>query len=221
MPLSKPSGPLVPFALPQLVDLRLYGTTPTIIGFMDLVDVSSPLHDVIIYFEYVYGITVPFLISAMKKILAAYYGCPGMDRPRTVNCLTVSSTLLKDDLTFNAGCSTSDVAHSTSNFKLQFNVLSGVNYSVLVEKTFSLFPLNHIREFTAETLNLGVDDWRRMLRKMECLLCLRLDHLDIGSVLYALDSGDEGVHEEATKTTKITYACTDKSSGPPIPNCNH
>ena len=54
-----------PVLLPQLVDLRLSGADPAeMVRFMVLVSTSSPLHDVVIHFQFVYG-TFPTLVSAV------------------------------------------------------------------------------------------------------------------------------------------------------------
>ena len=46
------SGELVPVVLPRLVDLKLHGTDEAIEEFIDIISMSSPLHNVTIDFEY-------------------------------------------------------------------------------------------------------------------------------------------------------------------------
>jgi hypothetical protein len=179
IPLAEKSGAPDPIVLPQLVDLRLYGNWAIVAEFMDLLNMASPLHHVTIHLQHAHGLTVPAFTGAVKKILTAYYGCPGLDCPRTPNRLSVSSDPLGNNLVFDAGSE----SHSRSDLKLQFRAIANAT----VEKTVLLFPLNHIHEFTAEGLVLVAGDWGRMLREMKRLLHLRLDSLDVGPVLDALD----------------------------------
>ena len=51
LPSVENSGGLVPIVLPCLVDLRLCGKDGAINGFMDLISMSSPLHNIIINFQ--------------------------------------------------------------------------------------------------------------------------------------------------------------------------
>ena len=190
----EPSGPLVPLVLPRLVDLRLYSTEPTITGLIDLIGVSSPLHNVVIHFQNGYTLT-PSLTNTMKKILAAYHGCAGLDSPRTVNHLSISSRLLEGGLTIDAESHSTSASQPMSNLRLQFDR----TWDGLVGKILPLFQLNHVREFTVTRLGLVMGDWRRMFRKMKRLLCLRLDSLDIKPALEALCFDDPGVYKEATK----------------------
>lgn len=223
IPLLEPSESSAPFVLPQLAYLRLHGMKPAIMEFIDFIGMSSPLHNVAIYFQELYNLTVPVFTDTVKKVLAAYYGCPGMDCPRKVNRLLISSTFLKNDLIFDAGShSTSGAPCPTSNLKLQFSGLSGMgDDSQLLEKTLPLFPLEHVHEFNAEALDLVADDWRRMLREMKQLSCLRLDDLDIGPVLDALGFDNQGVYEGATNSRKlVTQMQTIRFDRPP-PNYNH
>ena len=164
--------------------------------FINLVDMSSPLHNVVIYFQSIYNLAVPALTEVMKEILTAYYGCAGLAHPRTVNRLTISHVALNGDVIFDAG--SHPTSHSASNLILQFSGL-GVLGSELMEKVFSLFPLKDVREFAVNGLDLIEDKWRRMLRKVKRLSHLQLNGLCVGSVLDALDSKDPGVYKEAIK----------------------
>ena len=63
---------LVSITLPQLVDLRLCGMAQCISGFVNTIDMSSPLYNVILYFHHRPGdLQVPTLVNAVKEILAA------------------------------------------------------------------------------------------------------------------------------------------------------
>jgi hypothetical protein len=61
-----------------------------------------------------------------------------------------------------------------------------------------IFPSKHLREFTADWLELSASNWRKMLQGMKSLLHLRLSRLDIEPVLEALDVRD-GVYRKATR----------------------
>jgi hypothetical protein len=156
---------------------------------------SSPLHNVTIHFHLAYSLS-PALNKAVKNFIMAYYGCKGLENPRKVNHLTISSGPVKQDLILDA-VSRSAPSHPTFNLKLQFHGMM----SSCVEKVVPLFPSKHIREFTVVGLNLITSDWRRMLRKMKGLAVLRLNGLDIELALDALDFVDGGVYREATKIT--------------------
>jgi hypothetical protein len=187
----------VPFILPQLVNLRLCGVEATIVGLIDLVGMPSPLHNVVIHFLCSSEQTVPVLASIVGEIVMAYYGCQGLDYPRKASHLTVSSDPWGSALVFNVEHHSTSPSRPTSQLMLQFNRTD----DELAEKTSLLFPLIHVREFTAVGLNLPTARWCRILQEMEGLLHLRLDHLDIGPVLGALNFDDQGVHNEATGVT--------------------
>ena len=163
-------------------------------GLMDFIDMSSPLHNIAIYFRGVCNLSVLALTGIMRRIAGAYYGCSGLDHPRTVNHLTISSRSEEGDLVFDARSYPICTPYPTSNLKLHFN---GVG-DELVEETFTLFPLKHVCEFTAEGLSLVADDWWTMFRMMKNLSHLRLDNLDIRAVLNALYFDDQGMYKEAT-----------------------
>lgn len=111
-------GSLVPFVLPQLVDLHLYSMSQTVMGFINLIDMSTPLHNITIHFQRVYSLKDQTLAGLMKKILAAYYGCSRLSYPYTVNCLTILSAFPGNDLIFDTKPHSTSVSHPTSNFKL-------------------------------------------------------------------------------------------------------
>ena len=182
------SGPSVPVVLSNLVDLRLHDTDSVIVGFTDLINVSSPLRNVIIRFH---AARIPALVATVKKILAAYYGCRGLERPRRADHLTISSDPIEDDLSIDVGSPSTP----SPNLKLQFHGIVGMFTGDIVP----LFPLKHVRKFTVEGLAVTMDDWCRMLRGMRGLLHLQLNSLDIGPALDGLGFDDGGMCGEATK----------------------
>ena len=58
---------------PQLDAVRLHGTNSSILGLIDLIGMSSPLHNVVIRFTCAPNFTVPDLSSTMERILVVYY----------------------------------------------------------------------------------------------------------------------------------------------------
>jgi len=197
--LTEPSGPLVPFVLPRLVDLRLHGYKWGVVRLTDLIGVSSPLRNTDILIQECYSIPTPTLVGIMKKILTMHYECPGLGHPRTTDCLTISSDPLGYNLAFDAGSRSTSVSHPTSNFKLHFKGVGVDNAYKLVKDMFPLFPsVDHVQEFTAVGLKLRADVYRRMLRKMKGILHLRLDSLDIEPVLDALGVDNRGLYGKAT-----------------------
>jgi hypothetical protein len=195
-PLGDSSEAPVSFVLPRLVDFRLHGTEAVVTGLVDLVGMSSPLRNVVIRFPYHNRQTIPALVSAAREIVVAYYGCQGLDYPRKAGRLTISSDWLTSALVFNAEPHSTSASYPTSKLKLHFNRTD----DGLAEDTALLFPLRHVRKFTAVGLNLPTNRWRRILQKMEGLSHLWLDCLDIGPVLGALTFDDQGVYKEATET---------------------
>lgn len=191
IPLPVPSQPPpVPFVLPQLVDLRLYGPELPVLGFIDLIGMSSPLHNVVVRF----GRTRDPLASAAKKVLVAYYGCPGLEQPRKVDRLTISHDPMNNHLTFN----TQSDSAPTSNLELKFNEIDEDIRDTMVEEAFPLFPLNDIQEFAASGLDLHGDFYRGMFQGMKSLSHLRLCNLSISPVLDGLSSISQGALKSAT-----------------------
>ena len=183
LPPVEKSGSSAPVVLPQLTDLRLYDADPVIAGFTDLINMSSPLRNVVIYFQPVHTAHVPTIFATVKKILTAYYECQGLECPRRVDHLTVSSGPMENDLIIDAGSSSTP----SSNLKLQFHEI----LTTFTENIVPLLPLKHVRKFTVEGLAVSTDDWHRVLRRMKDLLYLQLDRLEIGPVLDAFDYDDE------------------------------
>jgi len=189
------SGGLVPVVLPRLVDLKLSGPDEVIEGFIDLISMFSPLHDVTIDFGYGSGPSLAARVNTTKKLLTAYYGCKGLEYPRKATHLTVSSPYSwQEDLTINAKFRSTSVSHPIYNLELHFSGMMNAQ----AQKIIPLFPLNHVREYSVGRLDLSMDDWRRTFRKMKGLLHLQSGDMDIGPMLNALDLVDEGVHRAAT-----------------------
>ncbi|KAF9642828.1 hypothetical protein BDM02DRAFT_3124129 [Thelephora ganbajun] len=187
MPLVGQSGALVPVVLPRLVNLNLHGTNAAVAGVMDLVSMSSPLHNVVLSFQHDHTTSATVLVNTTKKLLTAYYGCKELEHPRKVHCLTISSSPLQDDLVIEAESRSAPSSHPIYNLKLQHDRI-GVP---LTQKIIPLFPLKRVRELTARMLDPATDNWCGTLRKMKGLSHLRLDSLNIEPVLSALYSFDE------------------------------
>ncbi|KAF9647225.1 hypothetical protein BDM02DRAFT_3188147 [Thelephora ganbajun] len=187
IPLVKQSGALAPVVLSQLVNLNLHGTNATVAGVMDLVSMSSPLHNVILSFQHDHTTSATVLVNTTKKLLTAYYGCKELEHPRKVHCLNISSSPLQDDLVIEAESRFVSSSHPIYNLKLQHDRI-GVP---LTQKIIPLFPLKRVRELTARMLDPTADNWCGTLRKMKGLSHLRLDSLDIEPVLSALYFFDE------------------------------
>ena len=194
MPQVDPSEPPAPVILPQLVDLRLYGNAAIIAGFMVLLDMSSPLHNVVIDLEPT-STTTSGLTNAVKKILVLYYECQGLDFPRTADHLTVPSRPQKKTLVFNVESRPTSASDPTYSFELR---LGGVD-DTLGREICPLFPLDHVREFSVTGLSFSRSEWRGMFEKMEGLVHLQLDKVNLGPAMGALGSGDElkGVYKES------------------------
>jgi len=166
IPLSGTPGIPVSFTLPRLVNLRLYGTKGAIIGLIDLIGMSSPLHDVVIHVDYTPDFTVPALAGTMEKIVVPYYNCKGVNYHRKIDSLTISSRMDELYLTFDAK------SHSTptSNLEVQFLWVGQLGCRKVVDAIFDLLPSNDVQELTVE----GFPITRRMLQKMNKLSHLRL-----------------------------------------------
>jgi len=199
LPLPEPSVPLVPLVLPRLVDLRLRGLEWGVTGIVDLIGVSSPLRNIVILIPRTLDEHTEVFVDMMKKILAVYYGCPGLDHPSTSNCLTISLRSSGHNLAFDTRLCSTPTSYPTSNLDLHINGIWDERAHQLARDAFTLFPVDRIQEFTAVGLNLPVGMYRTVFRKMECLLHLRLDNLDIGPVSNALRPGIRGVHGKTSK----------------------
>jgi len=191
LPPVEKSGTPAPVVLPRLIDLSLCGSNTSIAGFIDLVSMSSPLHNVTVRFSSTSALAP---ISTAKKLLTAYYECEGLEYPRKVNRLNVSSGPLGKDLIVDAVSHSTSASHPTYHLKLQFRQLG----DGLARKIIPLVPLKRVNEFTVERLSyLFTDDWRKALRKMKGLMRLRLDNMDIEPVLDALGPDTGCMYGEA------------------------
>jgi len=198
MPQVEPLESLIPVALPRLVDLQLYGSDAIVVGFVNLIGMSSPLRNVIISFDSTHTTGGSTLPTAVKQILKSYYECRALDHNRKAEHLTISSAPGENTLVFNAGSHPTPPSYRTYNLELRFDKVD----DVLVEEICLLFPLDNIDGFTAIGLCLPSDRYHGMFRKMEGLLYLRLDNLDVEPVLDALsfDTPGGGAHMEVTET---------------------
>ena len=192
IPLPGVPGTSAPVVLPRLAILRLHGTSGPILGLMDLIGTSSPLHNIVIHFCHATNSTVADITKTMETILVPYYNRQDLDHPREVRSLAIS--MRGSLLTYDAR------SHSTptSNLELQFRLSGGLVLHNLAEETFAFFPSGNIREFSIRELTLT----REMVWKMGDLLHLRLYHQHGHVLLLALDAlslGDQGVSAESTE----------------------
>ena len=205
MPLPRstvPTSGLVPLVLRRLAILRLHGTGAAILKFMDLIDMSSPLHDVVIRFHRDFH---PHA-ATVAKIFAAYYECQGLNYPRKFNHLTISYSSEKEYLIFNARSRSAPTSSLKSNLRFQFNGMSRYAGDRMIKETFPLFPLNDIREFAAEGSVICGDLYNEMFPKMKNVSHLRLENRDLFPALQALSTGNTGSFRMSTKNP-LTHAC--------------
>ena len=202
------SGGLTPVVLPHLIDLRLCGRDNVIGEFVDLVSMSSPLHNVVIDFKH-NNPTAAELATTAKKLLTAYYGCKGLEHPRRATHLTASSFLLQDDLIISAKSPSTSTSHPTYNIELRLRSAG----NGLAQKIITLFPLKQVREYDTEGLRLIVDAWSTTLRKMKGLLHLRLGGTDVSPALDALNLNNKGVYREGTWTMVSDHSHAHRRTG--------
>ena len=194
--LAGDSGGLVPVLLPCLVDLRLTGTNEAIDGFVDLVCMASPLHKVIIHFQYDYYYDTEFRVNTTRKFLVAYYGCRELERKRKVSYF---------EARIHTETITAGDHHTHPTYSLDLYFHNGRDE--LFQKVVPLFPLDHVYDFFAMGLDLPTDIWRGVLLRMEGLLHLRLENVNIESVLNALGPMDGGVYGKRTLTIVTNHSC--------------
>ena len=206
IPLPGPPNTSVPFTLPRLVTLRLFGFWSAISDFIDLIGLSSPLHDVVIHFCRDPTSTVPSLTETAKKIIVGYYECRGLNYPRKVNCFTISYNLdgEQDDLILKARSHSAPTPNPSSNLELQFDGMSEHGGEVIVKKAFPLFPLGDVREFVGKGPPIYARQHNlQMFREMIHLSHLRLERQNIFPALLALSPGNLDSFKTATKTLSI------------------
>jgi hypothetical protein len=202
IPLPGPTGTSpVSFTLPQLTSLGLYGTDVAVVEFLEFIGMSSPLHDVVLRFSRPPFFAPPDLVDTVKRVLAAYYECPGLNHPRKVNHLTISHNSDKHRITLNTRSHLAAPANLRSNLKLQLNGISAP--VAAMKKAFPLFPLNDVRGLALEGSVFYEDECCWMFREIENLSYLRLDDLDLWSALNGLTSGDRGMYQPAAKPKPI------------------
>lgn len=188
-PRIEPTDAPVPFTLPQLVDLKLRGVAGSILRLIRLIGLSLPLHTIVLHFRHPRNPNVRVLVKTVKKILAAYYKCEGLDRPRKTSYFTVGSIPGLDYVPGVAFVARSHSAHPSIPepvLQLQFD-----REDELLN-IFPLFPLKDTQEFTIKGLALSSKTYRMMFRKMKGVLHLVLTTLDIGPVLEVLKPRDPG-----------------------------
>lgn len=190
VPLPGQSSPSIPLILPRLVSLRLYGPGADILGLTDLIDMSSPLHNVVIRFCHDLK-PGPGLAKTVEKIIGAYYGCQGLNHPREVHHLTVLHNPEARRLVFHARSHPGLTPDLSSSLKLQYNGIYHLGADT--KEIFPPFPLNSVRQFTAEGPAIYGDQrqYRGMLQKMKDLSHLRLNKQDISLILSALRPGNQ------------------------------
>ena len=209
MPRVDPSEVPVQCALPQLVDLTLGSDIGRISGFLGLVDMSSPLYNIVLRLRHPRDQPVTALVNALKKVLTVYYKSGELNRPRNAADFTVEWRSLGDPpLIFDTKSAKSRSAPASaalSALRLEF---WGVDEPF---QLFTLFPLNTVQRFTANGLYLPSERYRTVLQKMKHLLHLHLVSLNISHVLEAMGPSNQGVLTNGTETRRhIAHACTDE-----------
>ena len=201
--LERSSSPLVPLILPRLAILRLYGSEAAILGLVDLINMSSPLHNVVIGFKQSPKPTVADLAGAVQKILVAYYECQGLKFPREIHHFTILYDPEVECLVFRARSRPGLTPDLSSSLKLQFQDTDELVGDAVVKETFPLFPLNSVRKFTVEGPDIYGNRYRGMLQKMKDLSYLQLNKQDISLVLQALHPGDQNSSRVIIKVMPI------------------
>lgn len=182
MPRIESSEAPVYLTLPHLIDLKLCGTAACILGFINLIGMSSPLHNVGLVIHYPTNQNVPAPVDIVKKILAAYYEREGLDYPRKADYLAVSSGSWGGNgpLVFFAQSRSMPAPAPQPILKLQL----GRTTELL--DILPLFPLSDTQEFIIEGLGLPSVRYYEILQMVEEVSHLRLTKLDVGPVLEGL-----------------------------------
>ena len=149
---------------------------------------TSPLRNVELHFRHPHDLDPLVLIDTVKKILATYYECEGLEFPRKVNHLTVLSSPGGDydHLCFTAQSRSTPTSTPQSVLKLE---IDGTNELL---ELFRLLPLNDIQEFIADGLWIPSRKYCTLFERMKDLPRLQLAALDITPVLEAMWS-DQGM----------------------------
>ena len=198
MPLANPPEAPVPCAFLRLVDLTLRGTAECISGFLNLIDMSSPLYNVVLRFRHPFSQPVMALVDAMRKPLMAYYTCAEQDRPCNAGDLTVESRGWgrRVPLVFDYKTAKSRSAPASTpppTLRLEFWGIDDPFY------LFRLFPSRSVQTFTVNGLFFSSKRYCAVLQKMECLVHLHLSALDVEQALPAIDH-NPGAPRTGTKT---------------------
>ena len=199
MPLPEPSNASDPLILPRLATLRLYGTEAAISGFIDIIGVSSPLHNVAIRFERDPEPTIGALVDSAEKILKAYYGHRGLDY-RKINRPDISYSSEESYTVFDIRSHSVPTPDLKSDLEIRFDESNILARDKLMDGAFHILLLDDVQEFAAEGLVIYRGEYRQIFGKMKDCLHLRLDNLDIHPVLEALSPsyyGTFGVLTEA------------------------
>ena len=209
MPRVDPPGTPVPPALSRLVDLTLCGTAGCISGFLNLINMSSPLYNVVLRFRATLGQPFMALVDAMRKPLEAYYTSGEQDRPRNAGHLTVGSSRWgqRAPLVFDCESFKSRSAPVSAPMPTLRLELWGVNDPF---QLFYLFPLKSVQTFTAEGSFFSSKRFCAVLQEMDCLVHLHLAALDIGQVLPAMDHNPGASKTGAKAQRRIAHTCADK-----------
>ena len=194
---------LVPFTLPQLVDLKLRGTPGYIFRLVSLIGLTSPLHSTALHFDYTRDQDGSALVDTVKNILSAYYECKGLDHPRKANYLSVTGPRFGP--LFLAARSRSTPASSPQPLlELRFCRTHEL------PKILPLLPLKDTQEFAINALVLSSDGYHRLLLQLKGISELQLSRLDIGPVLEALDPRKQGASKGATEISCwVVDTCAD------------
>ena len=191
IPLPEQADPLVPFVLPRLVNLRLHGMVAAISGFIDFVGMTSPLHNVLIRLGHnPPASTVSALAGVTKKILVAYYECRGLGYSREINHLTIVHNSEEESLVFDALSRSAPMSGTKSNLRFHFVGADALVGYAMMKEISPLFPLNNVREFTAEGPPVYRDWYREMFLGMGNLSHLHLNKQGILPALWALSPGN-------------------------------
>jgi len=205
IPLPGPSSCFsVPLVLPRSVNLRLHGTKTAILGFVDLIDISSSLLGVTLCFSNKDFFSVRPLVNTMKQILVTYYKRQRPNHPRKVSRIKISYNSEKRRLVFNSRSHSTHTSNHKSNLTFKFYGIGEQTGIMTVEEVFPLFPLDDVQEFTAKGWSAEEEYWYRgMFQKMKDLSHLRLEKVYAPSVLTALSPHNRSTSKIVTRATLI------------------
>ena len=157
------------------------GIKTAISRFIDHIDISSPLHDIIKHFDIVLGWGV---FRIMRIILAYHEGC-GLNRPRGVGCFTISYSD-EQHLVVESHPHSTPTPNQKSALTLEFYRIYGSMLPIMLESKFSLYPLDDVWEFTNEGWSVNEEGVLREFEKTKVLPHLRLNNQEIFRALDVL-----------------------------------